>query len=163
MSGRGSHSPAKKISGKNNTRPRTFAALAVLAVAATVSPIGNSPAMDSMIDSTSPPGLFGASAPKTATPATNTTRRAITAWLSWTRPCAASSHDGGTGPEADGALDGGRLARSVRAENREDLALGGRERDVADRDRGPVRLAQMRDLYGCAVVFRHAGRLSLLF
>jgi hypothetical protein len=49
--------------------------------------------------------------------------------------------------EADRALDRGGLARSVRAEDAEDLAFGDRERDVVDRDQRSVRLAEMLDLH----------------
>ena len=67
MSARGSHRPAKNISGKKITRPMTFAAVAVRAIAAITSPMGKSPAMASRNESASPAGLFGAGAPKTAT------------------------------------------------------------------------------------------------
>src|SRR5260370_26841506 len=50
-------------------------------------------------------------------------------------------------PEPDGAFGGGGLARPVRPEDAEDLALGHRERDVVHRDHGPVGLAEVLDLH----------------
>ena len=64
--------------------------------------------------------------------------------------------------EADRALDRGGLARSVRAEDAEDLAFGDRERDVVDRDQRSVRLAEMLDLHRllarCLVQLTRGGR-----
>jgi len=49
-------------------------------------------------------------------------------------------------PQPDHALDRGGLPRPVRAQDAEDLPFPDRERDIIDRNRGPVGLAEMRDL-----------------
>lgn len=96
MSSRGHHRPARNISGKKITRPTTLALVAVLATAAITSPMENSPAMDSRTESAKPAALFGAGAPR-AVPATTMMRIMVAAMHVLTRPCAASSQDGGTG------------------------------------------------------------------
>ena len=97
MSARGSHRPAKNISGKNTIRPMTLALFAVLATAAITSPMGKSPAMHSRAESANPPGLFGAGAPKAAMLTPTMTTSPVSATHSWITPWAASSQDWGTG------------------------------------------------------------------
>ena len=48
-------------------------------------------------------------------------------------------------PQSDDTLDRRGLARTVRTEDAEDLALFDRERDVVDRDSSRVRLAKVLD------------------
>ena len=75
----------------------TLAAFEVLATAAISSPMGNSPAMETATESTSPAGLFGAGAPRRDAGDDEDERPPATATASWMTPCAASSQDGGTG------------------------------------------------------------------
>jgi hypothetical protein len=49
--------------------------------------------------------------------------------------------------EADGAFDGGGLARPVRSQDAEDLPFGHRHRDVVHRDQVSAGLTEVADLH----------------
>ena len=97
MIARGSHRPAKNISGMRASRPMAFTLLAVGATAATSRPRANSPPMASRHESARPPRLLGTGAPKATTLTAFTMARPARAMHSCTTTCAASSQDGGTG------------------------------------------------------------------